>query len=168
MEQTVTASGRVEARGGRSLLGLVGWLALCFAVAGFGSQFMPGPWFAQLEKPAWNPPGWVFGPVWTLLYAMMAVAAWRVWGRGGWTANRTALALFLAQLLFNGIWSWIFFGLRNPGLAFADIIILWVTLLATVVAFRRVAPVAGWLMAPYLGWVTFASALNFTIWRLNV
>ena len=150
-----------------SILGLAGWIALCFAAAALGARYMPGPWFEQLKKPPWNPPNWVFGPVWTLLYTLMAVAAWHVWGEGGWKAQGIALSLFLAQLLFNGLWSWLFFGLKSPGLAFADIAALWITLLVTVLAFWSVKPVAGLLLTPYLAWVTFATALNFSIWQLN-
>ena len=150
-----------------SKVALIGWLILCFAAAGFGSRYMPGNWFEQLKKPLWNPPGWVFGPVWTLLYTMMAIAAWQVWLKGGWSAQRVPLVLFLGQLLLNGLWSWLFFGLKDPGLAFVDIAALWVVLTATLIAFCVAQPVAGWLLIPYLCWVTFASALNFSIWRLN-
>lgn len=151
----------------KPMLGLFGWMALCYGVAAAGARFMPGPWFERLKKPAWNPPNSIFGPVWTVLYTMMGAAAWIVWRHGGWHAQRGPLALFLVQLAFNGLWSWIFFGLKKPGTAFLDIAALWVALLATVLAFWRVEPVAGWLMAPYLAWVTFAAALNFRIWQLN-
>ena len=151
-----------------SIVSLAGWLTLCFGAALFGSRYMPGPWHEHLKKPAWNPPNWVFGPVWTLLYTLMAIAAWIVWREGGWGAQRVPLTLFVVQLTFNALWSWIFFGLKNPGLAFADIIALWLALLATLIVFSRVQPAAGWLLAPYLAWVTFASALNFSIWRLNI
>jgi benzodiazapine receptor len=97
----------------------------------------------------------------------MAVAAWFVWKRGGFAAQLIALSLFLLQLLINALWSPLFFGLRNPALAFVDIVLLWLALLATVVAFWKVRPLAGALLVPYLAWVTFASALNFAIWRLN-
>ena len=98
----------------KSILGLAACLVLCFGAAAFGAQFMPGEWYAGLKKPAWNPPGWVFGPVWTALYAMMAVAVWLVWRRGGVAANALPLSLFLAQLVCNALWSWMFFGLKNP------------------------------------------------------
>jgi tryptophan-rich sensory protein len=120
-----------------------------------------------MQKPAWNPPNWIFGPVWTALYTMMAVAAWFVWKRGGFAARHIALSLFLLQLLINALWTPLFFGLRNPALAFVDIVLLWLALLATVVAFWKVRPLAGALLVPYLAWVTFASALNFAICRLN-
>lgn len=148
-------------------VGLVFWLLVCFAAPAVGAFSMPGSWYAQLHKPSWNPPSWVFGPVWTLLYAMMAVAAWLVWRQGGFKAQRRALGLFLVQLLFNALWTPLFFGLHRPGLAFVDIVLLWLALLATIVAFWKARPLAGALLVPYLGWVAFASALNFMLWHLN-
>lgn len=130
-------------------------------------MFIPGEWYASLQKPSWNPPGWVFGPVWTALYTMMAVAAWLVWKRGGFSAQRRARALFCAQLILNAAWTPLFFGLQQPGLAFAEIVVLWLAIAATLVAFHRVSRAAAWLLAPYLAWVSFAAALNFTLWRLN-
>jgi tryptophan-rich sensory protein len=146
---------------------LAGWLALAFAAAAMGMFFPPGAWYASLRKPAWNPPNWIFGPVWTVLYASMAVAAWLVWKRGGFAAQRGALALFAVQLALNAIWSPLYFGLKNPALAFVDIVALWLTLAATIVAFWHVRPAAAALLVPYLAWVSFAAALNFTLWRLN-
>jgi translocator protein len=151
----------------RSALALAGWLVMSFSAAAIGSFFMPGPWYAALDKPSWNPPDWIFGPVWTVLYATMAIAAWLVWKRGGFARQRFALSLFLAQLLFNALWSPLFFGLRHPALAFADIVLLWLALLGTVAAFWKVRPIGGALLLPYLAWVTFAGALNLAIWRLN-
>ena len=150
-----------------SILSLGGWLLLCFAAAAFGSLFMPGEWYAQLKKPAWNPPNWIFGPVWTALYTMMAVAAWLVWRRGGFAAQRVPLGWFVLQLLLNAAWSPLFFGWHRPGLAFAEIVLLWLALLGTVRAFWRVQRGAGALLLPYLAWVTFAAGLNFAVWRLN-
>lgn len=147
---------------------LAGWLLVCFAPAAIGGLFPPGDWYASLRKPSWNPPGWVFGPVWTALYAMMTVAAWRVWKRGGFAAQRRPLALFLIQLALNAAWTPIFFGLRAPGLAFVEIVMLWLAIATTVAAFRRVDQPAFWLMVPYLVWTTFATALNFTLWRINL
>jgi len=152
---------------GRQILALTGWLLLCFAAAAFGGWFMPGEWYASLKKPAWNPPAWIFGPVWTALYAMMAVAVWLVWKRGGFAAQRRPLALFLVQLALNAAWTPLFFGLHRPGLAFAEMLLLWLAILATLLAFRPVSRVAAWLLAPYLAWVSFAVVLNFTLWRLN-
>lgn len=151
----------------RSGLVLGVWLAVCFGAAVFGAQFMPGAWYAGLRKPAWNPPNWIFGPVWTALYAMMAVAAWLVWRRVGWRVGARPLGTFLVQLILNAIWSAIFFGLQRPAFAFAEIVLLWVAILATVLGFRRVSPVAAWLLVPYLAWVSFAAVLNFSLWRLN-
>jgi tryptophan-rich sensory protein len=151
----------------RRWLSLAGWLLLCFAAASFGGLFLPGEWYAGLKKPSWNPPGWIFGPVWTVLYTMMAVAAWLVWKRGGFKAMRLPLGLFLLQLLFNALWSWLFFGRHQPALAFVDLLLLWLAIAATLAAFRRVSRAAAWLLAPYLAWVSFAAALNFTLWRLN-
>jgi benzodiazapine receptor len=152
---------------GRSALALAGWLALTFAAAAMGGFFMPGEWYTAHKKPSWNPSSWIFGPVWTALYTIMAIAAWLVWKRGGFASQRVALSLFLLQLLLNALWSPVFFGMKNPALAFVDIVLLWIALLAAVVAFWKARPLAGVLLAPYLRWVTFASALNFTLWQLN-
>jgi tryptophan-rich sensory protein len=152
---------------GKMILGLCGWLLLCFAAASPGAVFMPGEWYAALKKPAWNPPGWIFGPVWTALYTMMAVAAWLVWRRGGWKEQRRPLLIFLSQLALNALWTPLFFGLHRPGVAFAEIVLLWLAIVATVAAFRPVNRGAAWLLVPYLAWVSFAAVLNGTLWRLN-
>jgi benzodiazapine receptor len=151
----------------RSVLALAGWLALCFGAATFGALFMPGEWYAQLRKPSWNPPSWLFGPVWTALYFMMASAAWLIWRRGGFAANLRPLSLFLAQLVFNALWSWLFFGLKNPALAFVDIVCLWLGILLTLLSFWTVHRTAALLLAPYLAWVSFAAVLNWTLWQMN-
>jgi benzodiazapine receptor len=151
----------------KSIFGLAGWLVLCFGAAAAGAQFMPGEWYAGLKKPAWNPPSWIFGPVWSALYTMMAVAAWLVWRRGGFAGQRRPLTLFLVQLALNAAWTPLFFGLHRPGAAFAEIVLLWLAIAATLAAFRRVSRAAAWLLAPYLAWVSFAAALNFALWRLN-
>jgi translocator protein len=147
--------------------GLALWLVLCFGAAAFGSQFSPGEWYAELAKPAWTPPGWLFGPVWSVLYAMMGIAAWLIWKDAGFSGARVALGLFVFQLVLNAAWSWLFFGLQEPGLALVDIGLLWAAILATAVAFRHHRPLAAGLLVPYLLWVSFAAALNFEIWRLN-
>lgn len=149
------------------VIGLIGWILLSFSAATMGALFMPGEWYASLKKPSWNPPGWVFGPVWTALYTMMGVAAWLVWRRGGFAAQRRPLTLFLVQLALNAAWTPLFFGLRQPGLAFSEIVLLWLAIAATLIAFRPVSSAASWLLAPYLAWVSFAAALNFALWRLN-
>jgi len=154
----------------RSLLGLLAWIAACFSAGALGSVFTAravADWYPQLSKPSWTPPSAVFGPVWSALYLMMALAAWLVWRSRGFSRATLPLALFAAQLLLNLAWSAIFFGLRLPGLAFAEILLLWALILATLIAFWRVTPLAGCLLLPYLAWVTFAAALNFAIWRLN-
>jgi tryptophan-rich sensory protein len=152
---------------GYAAAGLLAWLALCFAAAGFGSLFPPGNWYAALAKPAFTPPALIFAPVWTALYLMMAVAAWLVWKDGGWAGAGPALTLFLVQLALNAQWSYLFFGLHRPGLAWFDILALWLALLGTVAAFWRRRPLAGALLLPYLFWVSFAAVLNFALWRLN-
>ncbi len=152
---------------GRQIPAVLGWVLICFAAASLGGVFRPGEWYALLKKPIWNPPPWIFGPVWTALYTMMAVAAWLVWKRGGFASQCTALSLFLLQLLLNALWPPLCFGARSLGFGLADIVLLWLALTATVLAFYRAYRLAGALLVPYLGWVTFASALNFTLWRLN-
>jgi tryptophan-rich sensory protein len=152
---------------GKSGLVLAGWLVLCFGAASSAAFITPGNWYAGLIKPAWNPPAWIFGPVWSALYVMMAVAAWLVWRAGGWRKQRAALGLFLAQWLLNALWTPLFFGLHQPGLALAEIVLLWLTLLATVLEFWQVSRAASLLLWPYLAWVSFATFLNFTLWRLN-
>jgi tryptophan-rich sensory protein len=148
--------------------GLAGWLLLCFAAAALGALFLPGAWYAALKKPAWNPPGWLFGPVWSALYTMMAMAAWLVWRQGGWARQRGALSVFLGQLLLNALWSPLFFGLHWPGAAFAEIILMWLAIVWTIRAFWPVHRGAAALLLPYLAWVSFATVLNGALWRLNV
>jgi benzodiazapine receptor len=151
-----------------SLVGLVVSLLVCFGAAFIGSRFLPDEWFRQLRKPPWNPPNRVFAPVWTVLYTLMAVAAWLVWNKGGFAGGGLALALFGIQLVLNAAWSWLFFGRHRPDRALVDIALLWFALLATVIAFLQIDQLAGVLLIPYLAWVSFASLLNFSIWRLNV
>lgn len=153
----------------RALLGLAAWLAVAFAAAAVGAAASAnaGTLYQQLARPAWAPPGWVFGPVWTVLYVLMGVAAWLVWRPGGFRAAAVPLTLFLGQLVVNALWTWLFFAWRQGGWAFAEILVLWLLILATVVAFWRVRLAAGVLLVPYLAWVTFAAALTFTTWRMN-
>lgn len=152
---------------GRRAAALLVWLVLCFSASATAFFVSTGGWYAGLNKPSWNPPAWLFGPAWTVLYVMMAVAAWLVWCRGGWRAQRVALSVFLVQWFLNALWTPLFFGMHRPGLAFAEIVVFWFALAATVVLFWRVSRPAGILLLPYLAWVSFASVLNFTIWRLN-
>ncbi len=153
----------------KQIVGLVGWLALSFAASGIGAvaSIRAASFYGELAQPAWAPPSWVFGPMWTLLYAMMAVAAWLVWRSGGFRANRTALGLFLLQLVVNALWSWLFFAWHLGAWAFFDILLLWVLIAATLLSFWRARPLAGVLLIPYLLWVSFAGALNYAVWQLN-
>jgi tryptophan-rich sensory protein/uncharacterized protein YbjT (DUF2867 family) len=149
---------------------LAGLAAMCLAAAGIGGAITArsvNDWYQTLAKPSWMPPDWLFGPVWMALYVLMAVAAWVVWRRGGATAARLPLGLFGLQLALNVGWSAIFFGLRLPGVAFAEILLLWLAIAATAVAFWRRSKLAAWLLAPYLAWTTFAAVLNASIWSLN-
>ena len=150
-----------------SWLALVVLLILCFAVAGVGglatAPSIPN-WYAGLAKPSWTPPGWIFGPVWSVLYLSMAVAAWLFWRRGD---TVVPMMLFGIQLVFNAAWSWLFFGLHSPGAAFVDIAMLWMAIAATTAVFWRRSTLAVVLFVPYLIWVSFAAVLNFAVWRLN-
>ena len=150
-------------------LGLLGWLLLCFAVAALGAlaSISARAFYADLVRPAWAPPGWVFGPVWTLLYTLMAVAAWLVWKDAGFRGARAALGLFLAQLAANALWSWLFFAWHRGAAASAEIVVLDALVLATALTFRRHRPAAAALLLPYLAWIAFATALCFAIWRGN-
>jgi tryptophan-rich sensory protein len=148
-------------------LALIGLLILCFAVAGVGGLVTTPnitKWYAALVKPPWTPPDWVFGPVWSVLYLSMAVAAWLAWRQGDAAVPMT---MFGIQLVFNAAWSWLFFGLHSPGAAFIDIVLLWMAIVATTVAFWLCSTLAGILFVPYLVWVSFATMLTFAIWRLN-
>lgn len=151
----------------KTLPGLALWLGLALAAGWIGSRFMPGEWYASLAKPAWNPPNAVFAPVWTVLYVFMGVAAWLVWRKAGFSGATVPLALFLLQLALNSLWSYLFFGLQQPMLAFFEIVVLWIAILATTLGFWKVTPAAGVLLVPYLCWVAFAAALNLQLWRLN-
>ena len=151
----------------KSAFALAGWIALTFCAALTGFFIQPAGYYASLVKPSWSPPAWVFGPVWTALYLMMAVAAWLVWRQGGWRAHRAPLSLYLLQLALNALWTPVFFGLRSPGLALVVIVSLGAAIVLTGRAFRPVSRVASWLLVPYLVWGVFAAALNFSIWRLQ-
>jgi len=152
------------------------WLALVFfvftafaasAIGGFATTSSVTTWYPTLVKPAWNPPSWLFAPVWSALYLMMAVSAWRIWQRRSAPGAGFALRLWFAQLALNTLWSVLFFGARNPGAALAEIVVLWLLLAALQLRFARLDRVAALLWAPYFAWVSFAAVLNFTIWRLN-
>lgn len=149
--------------------GLAGWLLATFAAAALGSvaSVQAAAFYAQLAQPAWAPPAAVFGPVWSVLYLLMALAAWSVWRARGFSGARIALLLYLVQLVVNALWSWLFFAWHRGDLALADIALLWSLVTATVIAFWRIRPWAGALLVPYLLWIMFAAALNYHVWRLN-
>ena len=149
--------------------GAIGWLLAVLATGAVGALATrsAGEFYGALVKPAWAPPGWVFGPVWTTLYLLMGVAAWLVWRRAGWAGATVALSLFVAQLVCNAAWSWFFFAWRRGALAFADVVLLAVLIVATMLAFARVHRIAAVLLLPYLAWVLFATALTYSVWRGN-
>jgi len=143
---------------------------LCFGVAAVSGRMTARQipvWYRTLNRPAISPPNWVFGPVWSLLYALMAIAAWRVWLASPSPMRTWGLALFLAQLALNFVWSWIFFSRHALGAALVEVWALWIAIACTIAAFACASPVAAWLMAPYLAWVSFAGVLNGAFWRLN-
>jgi tryptophan-rich sensory protein len=155
----------------RNHLILLALLTTCLAVGFVGSlatRTSVDSWYAGLSKPGWTPPNWLFGPVWTLLYILMAVAAWLVVRQLGLSESLPAIFAFAVQLALNLAWSFLFFWLRAPGIAFFEILVLWTAILVTVVLFFRVSATAGWLMAPYLVWVSYAAALNLAIWWMNI
>ena len=153
----------------KQILGLVGWLVVSFAASAVGAvaSIQAKSFYSHLAQPAWAPPAGIFGPVWTVLYALMGIAAWLVWRSGGFRPNRKALTLFLLQLAFNSLWSWLFFAWHRGAWALADVLVLWILIVATLVSFWRLRPLAGALLIPYLLWVSFASALNYSVWQLN-
>ena len=148
---------------------LAGWVVFTFVFAAIGAfaTSQAGAFYQQLDRPAWAPPAWLFGPAWTVLYALMAVAAWRVYRTASEHSVRPELTLYVAQLALNALWSWLFFAWHNGPLAFAEIIVLWLAIAATIVAFGRRDRVAGLLLLPYIAWVTFAGALCYSIWQRN-
>ena len=145
------------------MFALVGFAAAVFAAALVGARFRPDGWYDDLAKPAWQPPKWVFAPVWTLLYIGIAVVGWRLWTAG----SGLGVALWAVQLTLNAVWSPLFFGARRIDWALVDVTALWVAVAATAVVAASVDGVATWLFVPYLAWVSFATALNFAVWRLN-
>ena len=158
-------------KGNARWIGHVIFIIVCLGdgyLAAIGTRGEIDGWYRTIEKPSWNPPDAVFGPVWTTLYIMMAISAWLVWRTDKAKASKLPLSLFGVQLLLNVGWSWIFFHFHQLSWAFAEIIVLWLAIVATTLAFFRVSKLAGALMVPYLAWVSFASVLNFAIWRLNI
>lgn len=153
----------------RQALGLLGWAVLCYAAASVGAlaSVRAGTFYAELSRPGWAPPGELFAPVWTVLYALMALAAWLVWRARGFAGARVELGLFVVQLTVNALWTWLFFAWRLGGLAFAEILLLLALIAATTLAFWRIRPLAGALLLPYLAWVAFAAALTWATWQRN-
>ena len=152
------------------LLGLGAFVALCLAISAIGGWVTAdsvGTWYRTLQKPDFNPPDWVFAPVWSLLYLMIALAGWRVWRKCGLAGARAAMVAYAAQLALNLAWSFLFFGGRMVGIALVEIVLLLVAIGVNALLFWRIDRMAGWLLAPYAAWVAFASILNFALWRLN-
>lgn len=149
--------------------GLAAWILVTFAAAAVGSiaSVNAGDFYEDLSRPAWAPPPWLFGPTWSFLYLTMAVSAWLVWRRHGFTSARTALSLYLVQLAANSLWTWLFFAWRLGAVAFAEIVLLWILVLMTILAFWIVHRVAALLLLPYLSWVTYAAALTLSVWQRN-
>lgn len=149
--------------------GLLVWLTITFIAAAIGAfaSLDAGSFYSQLQRPEWAPPAGVFGPVWSTLYVLMGIAAWLVWRKEGFAAVRTALLLYLVQLVVNSLWSWLFFGWHLGGLALIDVIVLWGLIAVTLVLFWRVSRLDGLLLVPYLLWVSFATVLNYSVWQLN-
>ena len=154
----------------RNLLVLAAFLLTVYAVSALGAlSTAPAVkgWYTTIQKPAWPPPSWLFGPVWIALYTLMAVAAWLVWRRSQDSRRVAALGVFAGQLVLNAIWSPLFFGLHRIDLGLVDIAALWLAILLTIVLFFRVRRLAGWLLVPYLLWCSYAAALNAALWRMN-
>ena len=153
--------------GGNEIAGLAGFLIACFLAALTGAYFRPGEWYRTLRKPPWTPPDWIFPIAWSILYLAIAVSGWLVWRSAGFAGAGLALGVYALHLAFNALWSALFFGARRIDLAFADVVAMWLSLAATIVLFAPISVLAAVLLAPYLGWVTFAGALNLDIWRRN-
>lgn len=150
-------------------LGVFGWQLVVFAAAAVGgyASASAGEFYRELQRPPWAPPGWLFAPVWSILYVLMGVSAWLIWRARGLDGAASALGLFLIQLAANALWTWLFFWWRQGGLAFAEVLLLWVLIVATIKLFWDVRPLAAILLIPYLVWVSFASALTLAMWQLN-
>lgn len=145
-------------------LSLLVFIGICVATAMTGILFKPGDWYKALDKPSWTPPDWLFGPVWSVLYLMIAVAGWLVWTTIGMSG---LLVLWGANLVLNATWSFLFFGIRRMDLAFVDVVLMWLTIAGFIVLASATVPLAALLFVPYLVWVTIASALNLSVWRRN-
>ena len=150
-----------------SVFMLLGFIAACFFAALTGALFRPGDWYERLAKPTWRPPNRLFAPVWTVLYFTIAISGWLVWREAGFSGAALPLAMYVLQLVLNAAWTPIFFGLHRPDLGFLDIVLVWLSIIATIALFFPIHTAAALLLLPYLAWVTFAAALNFAVWRLN-
>ena len=151
-------------------IALLGWFGLCYSVAAVGGWWTAGElrdWYLSLKRPSFAPPNWVFGPVWTVLYALMAIAVWLVWLLPPSPQRNKALLLFIVQLALNLLWTWLFFHEHDIANALADVILLWIAIAAVLLLVGPILPVAAWLLAPYWAWITFAMILNYGFWRLN-
>jgi tryptophan-rich sensory protein len=170
VSETLVEIKKTDRSGASNMFALAGWFLLSFAASGVGAvaSVNARDFYQDLVRPTWAPPGWLFGPVWTTLFALMAIAAWLVWRARGWQGARTPLTVFVFQLVFNALWSWLFFAWRMGTAAIVDVLLLWVLIVVTLVLFWRVRPLAGALLLPYLLWVTYASALTIWIVRHNV
>ncbi len=153
----------------KQIAGLISWLLICFTASAIGAvaSIQAKSFYALLTQPTWAPPAWLFGPVWTTLYTLMAIAAWLVWREGGFRTHKQALVLFMLQLAFNALWSWLFFAWQLGGAALINVLVLWLLIAATLVSFSRINTLAGGLLIPYFLWVGFAAALNYSLWQLN-
>jgi len=147
---------------------LIAFVVVCLSAGIFGSRFTPGEWYSGLDKPSWNPPAFIFAPVWTVLYILMGLSAWLVWSRREGGSILLPMSIFAAQLVLNALWSYLFFGIRRPDLALIDIVAMLIMICVTMILFLRVNRAAGLLLVPYLAWVSFATALNYQLWRLNL
>ena len=166
----MTDSGESMSTRLRSVAALIVSTGTCLLVGVSGSLVTATSvreWYPHIQKPWWTPPSAVFGPVWTVLYLLMGVSAWLIWRDTVGSARRSALLIFATQLVLNGAWSFLFFGLRSPGWAALEIVLLWSSIVATMLAFSRIHRLAAALLLPYLAWVSYAMALNFAIWNLN-
>ena len=151
----------------KNILGLIGWIVLCSLAGVFGAQFEPGMWYETLQKPIWTPPDWIFPVVWPILYILMGISAWLIWKLKSTKLNDPIFIWFYVQLTLNAIWSWLFFGMHYIGTALAEIFLLWTAIVFTILLFWNKKRLAGALLLPYLGWVSYAAALTFAIWKLN-
>jgi len=143
------------------------FIVIAYLPAVIGSQFLPGSWYGTLQKPIWTPPGWIFGPVWTMLYLMIGISGFLAWEKGDPEKRFRPFTVYGLQLLANTLWSWLFFGLHRPGFALVDLFLLWLLVLINIALFAGRSRTSAWLLMPYFAWLTFAGALNWAIFRLN-